>query len=102
MNIELLKKAAEWIGIEVMSDGGGKLWTCKNQKPFNPDKETGRHFLVEMEKNFCYDDAMKYVSEMRKVCPVNDLMGFCLWFKTAPAKLCFKTIMDVMGGNKNG
>ena len=113
MNIEKLKKAAvEFMRYKTIS---GHIYSQNSigdaiyvdnfglipLEEWDPQKETGRHFLVEMENNMSSADFELYQIEMSKVWYKTGVAwSFERWFKTAPAELCFEKIMEVVGGNK--
>ena len=104
---DLLKQSAEWLGYESRieyDDTGNYLMVLDNSdisvwRLFNPNEETGRHWLVMMEKKLNHKQRVKYIDKLIDACPdeVADMdVGRIMWFKTAESKLCFKTICQVL------
>lgn len=100
MDIEQLKKAAGWMGftwideLHIKDEKG--CWVVDGSQ-WRPDLETGRHFLVEIEKQLDTDQGELYVEKMEAIYEnISTICFFPLWLKTAPSYWCFVKIMEVI------
>jgi len=105
--IEQLKKAAEFLGL-VWGGLNPSGTTCVRNggdyDDFEPELETGAHWLKKMELKLSPEQWAIYevlmIKEWKKITPMIDLL---MWFKTAPTKLCFEKICEVISSEvKNG
>lgn len=107
--IKKLKRAAEWMGLEIACENEHRIevkhyvMVCGTRFEdgsvlFHPDHETGRHWLVEMERKLTPKQWRKYEISMYSYF-LEDInpYDFDRWFKTAESKLCFEKIMEVVG-----
>jgi len=103
--IEKLKRAAEFLGYELTTQFGGEYFETKTEiidiNDFNPHEETGRHWLVEMVNKLTLIQFNEYLYKMQVTYKEGKLakedFDFWKWFWTAPSKLCFEKIMEVIG-----
>ena len=107
MEIEKLKRAAEFLGLEIDERFAGVinrgLFKRYTDEQFNPHEETGRHWLVEMMRKligwgskwnaFQYEILKEYNKEPN---PFRKHLSFPHWLVTAPSELCFEKIMEVI------
>ena len=110
--IKKLKRAAEFSGFTppyiygerngVVLVNTGTIYEL-DCKIFNPHEETGRHWLVEMERKLDIVQYNEYkglmLEEFHKRPYDEDKLethNFSRWFKTAPSELCFEKLLEVI------
>lgn len=104
--IKELKRAAEFLGEDVIDvdNSPQKVWVkdegiALNIKIFNPHEKEGRHLLVEMLRKLDNNQFEAYVRLMVQAYLDNKegpLLSMVRLIVTAPSKLCFEKIMEVI------
>jgi len=108
MDIEKLKRAADILGEEFRESphdaGIGQIYSEKLERWtwFGPHQEEGAHWLKKMELKLDRKKRSEYETSMSiHFSSIRTEEGFLwcefsFWFKTAPTKLCFEKIMEVI------
>jgi len=107
MDIEILKRAADWMGEEVAHENEHRIevkhYTTmvdgviyeNGTELFNPHEDA--NLLKKMEEKLSHKEFGVYENLMRQAWYSNDAKeNFTKWFKTAPTKLCFEKLMEVI------
>ena len=98
--IKKLKRAAEFIDVDILIKGTSIFVLDENdlvKDTFNPHQETGRHWLIEMMRDFDENQWIKYGDLMaaEHLYEVYNI-GYTQWLLIAPSELCFEKIMEVI------
>lgn len=97
--IKKLKLAAEFLGGEFNIDMMTEQPAIKlngNYGLFNPREKDGRHWLVEILEKFTDEQWKEYSEVMNNIWIHIPDVEFEQWLSTAPSKICFECIMEVI------
>lgn len=93
MNIETLKRAAEFMGEAWYTDHSTKPYRIyRAGKLFNPHEDA--NLLKKMEEKLSPGQWETYKNLLYGEFRIAEEFDWMRWFKTAPTKLCFEKLME--------